>query len=148
MDPSAPHSALLSDSAGSLLSTLAGTTRPLSGRELARLSDCPHTTARRTLQHFAEHGLVTIQEAGAGAALLYSLNRNHVAADAVLILTSLRRRLIERLGSEIDSWEIQPLHASLFGSTARADGDTDSDIDVFLVRPLELRLKIPSGGAR
>ena len=76
------------------------------------------------------------EEAGAGAALLYSLNRNHAAADAVLILTTLRGRLIERLGSEIDSWEFQPLHASLFGSTARADGDTDSDIDVFLVRPL------------
>jgi hypothetical protein len=28
-----------------------------------------------------------------------------------------------------------PVHASLFGSAARGDGDTSSDIDVFMVRP-------------
>ncbi|HET9309817.1 MAG TPA: nucleotidyltransferase domain-containing protein [Actinomycetota bacterium] len=33
------------------------------------------------------------------------------------------------------SWEIQPVNASMFGSTARGDGDTTSDIDLFVVRP-------------
>jgi hypothetical protein len=28
-----------------------------------------------------------------------------------------------------------PVHASMFGSAARQDGDIDSDIDIFLVRP-------------
>ena len=137
MDLSAPHSALVSDCVGALLSTLTGTTRPLSGRELARLSGCPHTTARRTLQQLAEHGLVNVQEAGAGAALLYTLNREHVAADAVHVLTSLRRRLVERLRTELEAWRIRPWHASLFGSAARGDGDTSSDIDIFIARPAD-----------
>lgn len=136
VDFSAPFSALLSESIGALLATLAGTTRPLSGRELARLSECPHSTARSALQRFAEHGLVNVQEAGAGAVLLYSLNRQHVAADAVLLLTNLRRSFAERLGSQFDAWQVRPLHASIFGSAARADGDTTSDVDVFLVRPV------------
>ncbi len=138
MDLSGPYSALLTNSVGSLLTTLAGTTRPLSGRELARLSGCPHSTTKAALKRFAEHGLVDVQEAGAGAAMLYTLNRKHVATDAILILTNLRHRLIDQLRSEIDVWQVPPLHASLFGSAARGDGDTGSDIDVFLVRPVDV----------
>lgn len=138
MDLSAPYSALLTDSVGSLLTTLAGTTRPLSGRELARLSGCPHSTTKAALKRFVAHGLVDVQKAGAGAALLHTLNRKHVATDAILILTSLRHQFIDQLRSEIDAWRIAPLHASLYGSAARGDGDTDSDIDVFLVRPADV----------
>ena len=138
MDLSAPYTALLTDSVGSLLTTLARTTRPLSGRELARLSDCPHSTTKAALKRFAEHGLVDVQEAGAGSARLYTLNRRHVAANAILILTSLRHLLIEQLRSEIADWPVPPLHASLFGSAARGDGDTGSDVDVFLVRTADV----------
>lgn len=138
MDRSTPYSALLTDSVGSLLTTLAGTTRPLSGRELARSSDCPHSTTRAALGRFAEHGLVDVQEAGAGAALLYTLNRHHVAAEAILILTRLRHRLVDQLRSEIDAWSLLPLHASLFGSAARGDGGTRSDIALLLVRPIDV----------
>jgi predicted nucleotidyltransferase len=35
------------------------------------------------------------------------------------------------------SWKIQPVHASLFGSAARGDGDERSDIDLLLVRPAD-----------
>lgn len=82
--------------------------------------------------------MVDVQEAGAGAALLYTLKSNHVATEAILILTSLRHLLIDQLRSEIDDWQVPPLHASLFGSAARGDGDTGSDIDVFLVRPVDV----------
>jgi DNA-binding MarR family transcriptional regulator len=128
---------LFTETVGSLLTTLARTTRPLSGRELARLSHCPPSTTSAALRRFAEHGLVDVQEAGAGAALLYTLNRKHVAADAILVLTRLRQRLIDRLRADIDAWRIPPLHASLYGSAARGDGDTSSDVDLFIVRPDE-----------
>lgn len=36
--------------------------------------------------------------------------------------------------AEISEWEIAPAHASIFGSAARGDGDTRSDIDIFVVR--------------
>ena len=38
----------------------------------------------------------------------------------------------------ISVWEPAPVHASLFGSAARGDGDTSSDIDLLIVRPADL----------
>ena len=112
---------------------LAGTTRALTGREVSRLSGVSKSTAARILQHLVEHGLVGAQEAG--SALLYQLNREHLASQPVLALIDLRHRLIEGLQSELNGWTIPPLHASLFGSAARGDGDTASDIDLLVVRP-------------
>ncbi|MEX2534572.1 MAG: nucleotidyltransferase domain-containing protein [Trueperaceae bacterium] len=129
-----PHAALLSETMGSLLTVLAKITQPVSGRELERLSGVKHASAQRALRRLDEHGLVTVDEAGAGAALLYSLNREHISSDAVLILTTLRRRLVERLTSELSAWPVPPKHASMFGSAARGDGGTSSDIDLFIVR--------------
>ena len=120
--------------------TLAGTTRPLSGREVAKLSGASTNGAWRALQRLVEHGLVTVEEVGNGAALIYTLNRRHVAADAVLLLADLRARLITRLTDELDTWPVPPAHAYLFGSAARGDGDSRSDIDLLLVRPSEVAL--------
>ncbi len=47
----------------------------------------------------------------------------------------MRNELERRLSAEIESWSLQPVHASIFGSAARGDGDASSDIDVFIVRP-------------
>ena len=135
MDLSTPHRVVFPDATGGVLAALAGTTRPLSGREVARLGGVPRSTAARALHQLVEHGLVRVQEAGAGAALLYTFNREHLAADPVLALLGLRRGLIDRLKSELEGWTVPAVHASLFGSAARGDGTTSSDIDVFLVRP-------------
>ena len=135
MDLSAPYLAVLPDATGGVLSVLAGTQRPLSGREVARLSGGARSTVARVLQRLAEHGLVRVQEAGAGAALLYTLNREHLAAEPVLALVSLRRRFVDRLTSELAGWSVPALHASLFGSAARGDGGTSSDVDLLIVRP-------------
>jgi Nucleotidyltransferase domain len=48
-------------------------------------------------------------------------------------LAQLVSTLVERLAGFIQSWEVQPQHAYLFGSAARQDGDTSSDVDVLLV---------------
>jgi hypothetical protein len=135
MDLSAPHTAVQPRIEGRVLLTLAGTTRPLSGREVSRLSGTSTNGAWRALQKLVEHGLVSVEEVGNGAALLYTLNRRHLAADAVLALTDLRARLIARLTDAVDAWPVQPVHAYLFGSAARGDGGTRSDIDLLLVRP-------------
>ena len=137
MDLSAPYSVLLGRAEGRVLSTLAGTTRPLSGREVARLSGTSPNGAWKTLRRFVEHGLVTEREAG-GRTLLYMLNRDHVAADAALRLTDLRAALIGRLTAQVESWLVPPVHVSLFGSAARGDGDTGSDVDLVVVRPRDV----------
>lgn len=143
MQLSNPHLAVFSEAMGGVLSALTATTRPLSGREVARLGCVPRTTAARVLQDLVEHGLVRVQEAGAGAALLYTLNREHLAAEPVIALMSLRRSLVERLRGELQTWSLPPLHVSLFGSAARGDGSTASDIDLFIVRPVDVSPEDP-----
>ncbi|HMI81549.1 MAG TPA: nucleotidyltransferase domain-containing protein [Solirubrobacterales bacterium] len=113
---------------------LAGTTRPLTGREIARLLGRPsHSGVLDTLSRLTEHGLVDREEAG--RAFLFTLNREHLAAPAADSLAQMRSELFDRLGRLVDSWEIAPVHVSLFGSVARGEGDTSSDIDLFVVRP-------------
>lgn len=135
----APHLAVLSPAEGGVLAVLAGTERPLSGREVARIGGQPRSTVARVLRRFVEHGLVEAREAGAGAVLLYRLNREHLASEPLEVLIMLRRRLVERIRGELATWSLQPFHASLFGSAARGDGDTRSDIDLFLVRPMAVQ---------
>lgn len=137
----APHLAVLSPAEGGVLAVLAGTERPLSGREVARIGGQPRSTVARVLRRFVEHGLVEAREVGAGAVLLYRLNREHLASEPLEVLITLRRRLVERIRGELAAWSLQPFHASLFGSAARGDGDTRSDVDLFLVRPMD----VPAG---
>jgi predicted nucleotidyltransferase len=71
-------------------------------------------------------------------AYLFTLNRDHLAAPAVEILMGMRTELLRRIRADLDSWQIAPVHVSLFGSAARGDGDAGSDIDLLLIRPSEV----------
>lgn len=112
---------------------LAGTDAALGVREVARVADVSANRASQVLAELAEHGVILVEAHGAGR--LCRLNRAHLAADALLALVDLRGRLIEFLRQEVRSWSQRPLHASLFGSSARGDGDTNSDLDLLVVRP-------------
>ena len=117
-----------------VLRVLRGTTRPLTGREVARLVGTgSQPTVNASLRRMNAEGLVHAEEAG--NAYLYTLNREHLAAPAVDLLAGIRSELERRLRVEIDAWDIAAVHVSLFGSVARGDGDSTSDIDIFIVRP-------------
>ncbi len=133
MDLSRPYSVLLSGAEGEILRVLAGSTRSFTGRELAGVARRPYTTTRIALRRLADHGLVL--ESSAGRASLWTLNREHLAADAAIELVSLRSRLLARMREALGSWDPPPVHASMFGSAARGDGGTESDIDLLVVRP-------------
>lgn len=137
VDLSAPYAAALSRTDGHVLSVLAGTTAPLGGREVARLAQISQNGAWRALRRLVEQGVVIEQPAG-GRSLLYTLNRDHIAAEAIITLTRLRPILIERMKERVAGWEVRPVHASIFGSAARGDGDTESDVDVLVVRPRDV----------
>jgi hypothetical protein len=134
MDVSRPYRSVVPSVDGDVLAVLAGTTRALTGREVARLSGRPsHAGTLHALNRLVEHGLVDRTEAG--RALLYTLNREHVAAPAVELLSGMRSEFMRRLVAAVDAWVVPPVHLSLFGSAARADGDAASDIDIFVIRP-------------
>jgi hypothetical protein len=134
MDVAFPHSAVSPTLEGDALLVLAGTTRPLTGREVARLArrGTPPAVAA-ALNRLVHQGLVLREEVG--GAFLHTLNRDHLAAPAVSVLAGLRAELLERLRAALREWELQPVSAALFGSAARGDGDADSDIDILVVRP-------------
>lgn len=134
MDMSRAYSAVAPTVDGDVLVVLAGTTQPLTGRRVARLARRGSVAAvAKALGRLVSQGLVIRQEAP--PASLYTLNRQHVAASAVETLALIRTELLNRLRHSFSIWTIPPTHASLFGSAARGDGDIDSDIDIFVVRP-------------
>jgi predicted nucleotidyltransferase len=133
MDLSRPWALIRSPIDMEVVLVLRGTTRPLTGREVARLVHVGSQPAvNGALRRLAEEGLVRAE--AAGSAYLYTLNRDHLAARAVEQLADIRSELERRMRAEIADWEIAPAHVSIFGSAARGDGDTRSDIDVFVVR--------------
>lgn len=133
MDVAGPFMALFPALTSTVLAILARTTRPKTGREIARVANRSPAGVRTVLERLVEQGLVEREKAG--KAFVYTFNREHLAAPAVEALVNLRPGLFERLRQEMAGWEIPPAHASLFGSAARGDGDADSDIDLFVVRP-------------
>ena len=134
VDVARPYAAVAPGIHGDVLAVLAGTTAPLTGRQIARLAargTSPSVSA--ALDRLVEQGLVHRQVAG--RAYLHTLNRDHVAAPAVQALAGLRGELLRRLRDTLAQWNPAPVHASMFGSAARGDGDASSDIDLLVMRP-------------
>ena len=117
-----------------VLEVLAGTSRPVSGREIARLAGAGSVAGIwRAAARLVEQGVV-FAEQHAGVTL-YTANRDHLAWPAIEGLVSIRATLIKRVGESLAVWTAVPIHACLFGSAARRDGDSGSDIDLLIVRP-------------
>jgi predicted nucleotidyltransferase len=146
MDVSRPHAAVASGIDTDVLVALARTTRPLSGRRVAELVGHSQRGVLAVLDRFVDHGLVL--RTAAGRALMHELNRAHLAAPAVELLAGMRTELLRRLRDALGEWEVPPVHASMFGSAARGDGDTSSDIDLFVVRPAGVDEEAPAWRAQ
>jgi predicted nucleotidyltransferase len=137
MDIKHPIHAVVPTLDGPVLEVLARTTRPLTGREVHRLAGTGSPNGiRLALVRLTEQGVVDAEQRS--TAVFYAANRDHLAWAAVETLASLRRNLIQRIRTELASWQPAPIHASLFGSAARGDGDAASDIDLLLVRSDEV----------
>jgi predicted nucleotidyltransferase len=137
MNLGSPHRLLAHPLDGAVVAVLSATTHPLTGREVARLApEGSQPGISKALGRLTAEGLVDRQEAG--NALLYRLNRDHLAAPAATMLADLRNALIGRLREALAGWELQPVHASVFGSVARGDADASSDIDLLIVRPADI----------
>ncbi|MDF2753519.1 MAG: polymerase beta domain protein region [Gaiellaceae bacterium] len=137
MDLSRPWAPIRSPIDMEVLRVLRGTTRPLTGREVARLVRAgSQPTVNASLRRLSDEGLVHVEEAG--NAYLYTFNREHLAAPAVELLADVRSELERRMRDEVAGWKIAPVHLSVFGAAARCDGDTKSDIHIFVVRPRDV----------
>lgn len=131
MDVSAPETVVLRPGTAAVLRALAGSDRAFTIRHLARVAGVSHSRAHQVVRRLAEHGLVLIEEQGGSSLCL--LNREHLAAPAVIELVRLRGAMLGQLREQISAWSVPAQHASLFGSAARGDGDIASDLDVLVI---------------
>jgi hypothetical protein len=147
MDLTRPHTALVPSLHGDVLVALANTQSGVTGRQIERLvPEASHRGVQLVLERLVGQGLVLRERVG--TAWVYELNRDHVAAEAVLNLAELRAKLLSRLRMALSAWDPPATHASLYGSGARRDGDIHSDIDIFLVRPEAVDAADPEWGSQ
>ncbi len=133
MDLSAPTVPLLRGGTSAVLGVLAGTSAGLTGRTIARLAGLSHAGAGKILTTLVEHGMVLAEPVGAANA--YRLNREHLLVSPALEMLNALDRLETQLGAAIRSWPVPCTGCALFGSAARRDGTTGSDLDVLVLRP-------------
>jgi predicted nucleotidyltransferase len=132
MDLSRPLAVVTPTLDAAVLAALAATTGWASGAQVHRLGGAGSPDGvRRVLARLVHQGIVLADEHP--HATLYALNRDHVAADAVVALTRLRAVVIERVTDAVARAPQPVLHASLFGSFARGEATADSDIDILVV---------------
>jgi hypothetical protein len=89
---------------------------------------------RRSLARLVEQGIVRAEMMGRN--LVHELNRDHLAAPIADHLAGLRLELWQRLRRTLGAWNPKPIYGYVFGSAARGDGDSGSDIDLLLVHAL------------
>jgi predicted nucleotidyltransferase len=119
---------------GDVLKVLAGAEADFTAARITRMvPEASEAGVRKVLDRLVRQGTVRVNLAG--PVKLFSLNRDHLAADAILALSRLRAQLLERLVAEVDSWQVKPLAAAVFGSAARNEAGPDSDVDILVIRP-------------
>jgi hypothetical protein len=119
---------------GDVLAVLAGADAEFTGRQVHRLvGHGSERGVRNALERLSDQGVALSRKAG--AAKLYRLNREHLAAPWIVGLAGMRSQLVQRLGDAVERWEVQPAVAALFGSVARGEATADSDLDLLVVRP-------------
>ena len=113
---------------------------------LVRLSDeCTAPRIHSIIGEFSESGVrkacarlsaqgIVLQRR-VGHADVYQLNREHVAADAVIAIAELRDTFVDRLSAPLGTWQQPCAYAALFGAATRRSMGAKADIDVFIVRP-------------
>jgi predicted nucleotidyltransferase len=132
MDISSPLRSLVPSLDSAVLEVLSRSKTGLGPTQLARLAGRgTRQGIQLVLDRLVEHGLVIAEPTNRGH--VYNLNREHLLTPAVLSAVRARQELFKRLADSVGALDRAPLHASLFGSFARGDGDESSDIDLFLV---------------
>lgn len=127
-----PVQAVIPGAPGRILAVLAETTAELNLRTIARLASVSNAQASRVLPKLVDLGIVDRREAPPSA--LFSYVEENVAARAITALSSVRRTVLNDLSRTARELKPKPVSIVVFGSFARGDADSASDLDLLLVR--------------
>lgn len=133
MDVRAPLVSLSPSLDMRLLTAFAGADASFTSGDLSRITGASRSGVALALERLALSGVLDVETHGRTNA--YRLNRDHLLAESVLLAAGAGDRLRKRARELILRWQIAPIEVTLFGSAARGDGDSHSDIDVFVLRP-------------
>lgn len=120
-----------------LLRALVPLTTPVSGREAMRLGGLrSNAGARRALDELTD--LHVLEETQAGGTHLYSINAEHHYFNALSQLFATEAASLEILRTEItraldSDGDLQVLSVTVFGSAARKQATTRSDLDLLVL---------------
>lgn len=132
MDFVRPVEAVVGGAQGRLLAVLVKVTAPLSLRRLARLAGVSPAQASRVMPRLVELGIVDRYEVP--PASQFVLARDNVAAQLLLTLADAQSMTLRQIGEAASVISPEPVSVIAFGSFARGEADTDSDIDLAVVR--------------
>lgn len=131
-----PIEAIVPGAQGRVLAVLAETTAELNLRTIAQLAGISQAQASRLLPDLVALGVVERREVPPSS--LFRLVPEHVAAQALLALARSTDTVLDEMGRLAAALPHPPVSVIVFGSFARREAETDSDIDVVVVRPAEI----------
>ena len=136
MDFLRPVEAIVPGAQGRVLAVLAETTAELNLRTIAQLAGVSQAQASRVLPGLVELGVAERREVPPSS--LFRLVSDHVASRALLALARSSDTALEEMGRQAASLPHPPVSVIVYGSFARREAGTDSDIDVVVVRPADI----------
>lgn len=136
MDFVQPIEAVVPGAQGAVLAVLAETTAELNLRTIAQLSGVSKAQASRVLPRLVEFGMVERREVPPSS--LFRLVPEHVASRTILDLARSPDSVLRHIGEMARDLPGPPLSVIVFGSLARREAGIDDDIDVVVVRPMNL----------
>jgi predicted nucleotidyltransferase len=118
-----------------VLTVLARSEQYLSVRQIHHLlpEEGSHQGVRACVARLVDQGVVL--ERVTGRSLAYALNQNHLLIEPILKIANAKGELLFRMGQIIAEWSFRPHTVKIFGSAARSEMRTASDIDLLIVVP-------------
>lgn len=136
MDFSRPIEAIVPSAQGRVLAVLVDTTAELNLRTIAQLAGVSQAQTSRLLPELVDLGLVERREVPPSS--LFRLVPEHVASRALIALARSTDAVLDEMGRLARALRHPPISVIVFGSFARREAGTGSDIDVVIVRPTEI----------
>lgn len=136
MDFQHPVEAVIPGAQGRILAVLLETSAELNLRTIARLSAVSIAQVSRVLVGLVELGLVERREVPPSS--LFRLVPDHVANRALVVLADVRNLALSEMGRAAGKMRPAPVSVIAFGSFARGESELGSDIDVIVVRSVDV----------
>lgn len=136
MDFRNPVEAVILGAQGRVLAVFLETNGELNLRTIARLARVSIAQVSRMLPGLVELGLIERREVPPSS--LFRLVPDHVATRALVGLADARNVALNEMGRVASEIRPAPMSVIVFGSFARGDSEPDSDIDVIIVRPVDV----------